>query len=339
MVPRGGKCPSCRNYVLWGDIVKGMYRRVAEGKKDAEEQEFEFDEETYGKMFESDSVLSGEDIDGPVDSPKKKAKRDKGKGKASTGVKAGTKRRKSGSARPSSSEGEVFDFAEVDNAEFSDDDVTFSKLRQSSSSKKTPTRKTAAGKKKGGKTQTRTPVVHPVPISSAAVTVPLFASSTSTETTPKKKGRKPRRQGGKDSSSEGEFFNFDEVDNMATSDDETLAFTSPKKSVKSGLTTPSPRKRRPPKSPSVTARKYYTLTSKVFTSPPASKNFYVSDDDTQSRANDVSTSHSPGDDHPYNDVAMAESTDLYDFSMEDRLVRTMTSLSVSSPGQVIVISD
>lgn len=31
MIPRGGHCTSCRNYILWGDIVRGSYRRDAGG--------------------------------------------------------------------------------------------------------------------------------------------------------------------------------------------------------------------------------------------------------------------------------------------------------------------
>lgn len=31
MIPRGGHCTSCRNYILWGDIVRGSYRRDARG--------------------------------------------------------------------------------------------------------------------------------------------------------------------------------------------------------------------------------------------------------------------------------------------------------------------
>lgn len=31
MIPRGGHCTSCRNYILWGDIVRGSYRRDTGG--------------------------------------------------------------------------------------------------------------------------------------------------------------------------------------------------------------------------------------------------------------------------------------------------------------------
>ena len=29
MIPRGGRCLTCHSYTLWGDIIKGCYRRYA----------------------------------------------------------------------------------------------------------------------------------------------------------------------------------------------------------------------------------------------------------------------------------------------------------------------
>ena len=31
LVPRGGICTSCSTYVLWGDIIRGCYRRMTGG--------------------------------------------------------------------------------------------------------------------------------------------------------------------------------------------------------------------------------------------------------------------------------------------------------------------
>ncbi|KAJ3810395.1 hypothetical protein EV368DRAFT_46500, partial [Lentinula lateritia] len=39
MIPRGGNCPSCFDFVLWGDVVKGCYRRSAGGAVSVEEDE------------------------------------------------------------------------------------------------------------------------------------------------------------------------------------------------------------------------------------------------------------------------------------------------------------
>lgn len=38
LVPRGGECPKCGDYVLWGDIVRGCYRRQAGGTAEPESE-------------------------------------------------------------------------------------------------------------------------------------------------------------------------------------------------------------------------------------------------------------------------------------------------------------
>jgi len=39
LIPRGGSCPSCSEYVLWGDIVRGCYRRRSQGATVVSEDE------------------------------------------------------------------------------------------------------------------------------------------------------------------------------------------------------------------------------------------------------------------------------------------------------------
>ncbi|THV06733.1 hypothetical protein K435DRAFT_960334 [Dendrothele bispora CBS 962.96] len=342
MVPRGGTCPGCRHYVLWGDVVKGMYRRLAEGVSESEEQEF--DEEAYGKMFESDSVLSENQEDG-IGNPRI-SKTNKGKGKASAKIKTGTKRRKSGSGQPSSSEGEEFDFTEVNNAVFSDDDLDSMSPRTSKTPKasKMLTHRVVGGKTKGR--NQRTPVVHTIPVSSAT-TVPLFMSSTSNETTPEKKRRTPRGQVGKESSSEGEFFDFDEVDRMSTTDEEAPAEAKVKTLTKTGLTTPSPRKRgRPPKSSTGSTRSLYTLAHSK--SPKCDKSSSKAVGNERKQAAGLRHAVGPylSSEEPYYHEmeTMLNDTDASDFSVEERLVRTMSSLSMSEPAispsiPIIEISD
>lgn len=46
VIPRGGSCPICRSYVLWGDVVKGCYRRYA-GK--AIQEDDDEDDEDVGE--------------------------------------------------------------------------------------------------------------------------------------------------------------------------------------------------------------------------------------------------------------------------------------------------
>ncbi len=51
VIPRGGACPSCSEYVLWGAVIKGSYRRRTGGKSgnnvlpelDEEEEEIKDD--------------------------------------------------------------------------------------------------------------------------------------------------------------------------------------------------------------------------------------------------------------------------------------------------------
>ncbi|KAJ7874733.1 hypothetical protein B0H14DRAFT_2717316 [Mycena olivaceomarginata] len=89
LVPRGGHCKSCRTYILWGDIIRGMYRRSAGGAL-LEEEEGD-DDALFLSDIESDAAL-----------PSKSAKA-KGKAKVTS-----PKRRRS--VQDEESSGEAFDF-------------------------------------------------------------------------------------------------------------------------------------------------------------------------------------------------------------------------------------
>jgi hypothetical protein len=39
MIPRGGNCPQCHEYTLWGDIIRGCYRRKAGSREQVAEEE------------------------------------------------------------------------------------------------------------------------------------------------------------------------------------------------------------------------------------------------------------------------------------------------------------
>ncbi|KAG7090907.1 hypothetical protein E1B28_009984 [Marasmius oreades] len=93
MIPRGGICPGCSHYVLWGHVIKGLYRRSVGGVRSAMEDDMNEDVE-HGEMFASDS---DEDITSPA-SVRKPQSLSSSKGKA----------------KASSSEGEYFDFSTVD---------------------------------------------------------------------------------------------------------------------------------------------------------------------------------------------------------------------------------
>ena len=59
LLPRGGNCKSCGSYVLWGDIIRGCYRRHQGGKvpeleeSDAEEGGVEADVQSDDPMEDS----------------------------------------------------------------------------------------------------------------------------------------------------------------------------------------------------------------------------------------------------------------------------------------------
>ena len=59
LLPRGGNCKSCKSYVLWGDVIRGCYRRHQGGK--APELE-ESDGEEDGAEAEAQSDVPMEDI-------------------------------------------------------------------------------------------------------------------------------------------------------------------------------------------------------------------------------------------------------------------------------------
>ncbi|KAG6857790.1 hypothetical protein H0H87_004206 [Tephrocybe sp. NHM501043] len=94
-IPRGGTCPSCNTYILWGDIVRGSYRRVAGGVSAVDENILNLAED---ELFASDS----ESCPTPQLLGKKTSKQ---RIKATT---SGT--RKSRAIAALSSEGELFDF-------------------------------------------------------------------------------------------------------------------------------------------------------------------------------------------------------------------------------------
>ena len=52
IIPRGGNCPTCRAWVSWGDIVKGMYRRKA-GRAIEVEEDPDHDEDGDPELVET----------------------------------------------------------------------------------------------------------------------------------------------------------------------------------------------------------------------------------------------------------------------------------------------
>lgn len=99
MIPRGGECSQCHNYVLWGDIVRGCYRRANGLHAGAAPPEIEEDPDL------SESAMLAV-------SPLKKSTR-KGKGKEKVTGRAAAKRIVLGDIRTDSEPGEFFDLDAV----------------------------------------------------------------------------------------------------------------------------------------------------------------------------------------------------------------------------------
>ncbi|KAG8737899.1 Slx4p interacting protein [Ceratobasidium sp. 414] len=63
LIPRGGVCDECNKYVLWGDVIRGCYRRARGGlEQPASEHEIEDDDEEEDRSEVSDDL--GEQLDG-----------------------------------------------------------------------------------------------------------------------------------------------------------------------------------------------------------------------------------------------------------------------------------
>ncbi|KAJ3864472.1 hypothetical protein EV359DRAFT_63978 [Lentinula novae-zelandiae] len=207
MVPRGGNCPSCFDFVLWGDVVKGCYRRSAGGAVSVEE-----DEEALEKMYKSDSLA--EDTSSHDHDPGR-ANNDNAKGKkrkAKRVVSPRKKREREGCIESSTSSlGEEFDFDEVEEERYSDDPevVGTSRRRMATSS---PT------KFKIGNAHLTipTPVTPSAPTRTRKPQTTLFSSSP----TPRKQVRAIRSPKDYQESSEGELFDFDDVERLSSTDDD-----------------------------------------------------------------------------------------------------------------------
>lgn len=144
IVPRGGECRSCQTYVLWGDVIRGCYRRKGGG---APASESDNDGDDAEEELESESA---EDVQPPPHLSKTKSK--------------ARKRPASTAAVQTAEEGEVFDLGNVSDS--SGEDAAEGRLAQSTSRRAMSTTKA----KPAPTRRTRQPRRHPTiaPSSSAA---------------------------------------------------------------------------------------------------------------------------------------------------------------------------
>ncbi|KAG6898138.1 hypothetical protein C0992_004854 [Termitomyces sp. T32_za158] len=101
LVPRGGTCTSCNTYTLWGDVIRGSYRRMAGGTSIEIDEEGEEEDSHYqseDELYASDSKPYSEFSSFNTRAPKRKM--------TTPAIK--TRRSRQGT-RNASSEGELFD--------------------------------------------------------------------------------------------------------------------------------------------------------------------------------------------------------------------------------------
>ncbi|KAL0956180.1 hypothetical protein HGRIS_002340 [Hohenbuehelia grisea] len=107
LTPRGGSCTECRSYILWGDIVRGCYRRAAGGLAPILDDDIaEGAQEDTGALFDSDSdnAIEMRALGMPAESPKRRGRPPK-EG-IRTSLPTASRRRNQGLQ---SEEGEIFD--------------------------------------------------------------------------------------------------------------------------------------------------------------------------------------------------------------------------------------
>lgn len=117
LVPRGGSCKTCDNYILWGDVIRGSYRRFRAMQKTQDGADNTMAEDD---LFISDEDEAEADEDGIDETPiKKKGKRpardrsiSSSAGKKSMDRKR-SKKASSRSGAKGSSSGESFDFDNI----------------------------------------------------------------------------------------------------------------------------------------------------------------------------------------------------------------------------------
>jgi len=112
IIPRGGHCRSCHNYVLWGDVVRGCYRRLSSAEND------EYPDVATDDMFLSDEDHEGLEIFPPV------KRKSSVRSRSISPLKPRLNSQQKGDERDitlQSSEGELFDFTNIVSSSDSED--------------------------------------------------------------------------------------------------------------------------------------------------------------------------------------------------------------------------
>ncbi|CAL1710047.1 unnamed protein product [Somion occarium] len=77
IIPRGGTCRECHSYVLWGDVIRGCYRRAKDDATAVEDPDTEEENERQDLIHEHSDASNASErhlIEGTGKTPKKRAK-------------------------------------------------------------------------------------------------------------------------------------------------------------------------------------------------------------------------------------------------------------------------
>lgn len=101
LIPRGGECRSCHEYILWGDVIRGCYRRLKGGVVELEEELEDEDEDEA----DVESAASLEELDDEDEVTKARTKtKGKGKGKSTAAkLSSPVKKTRASAKRPAGS--------------------------------------------------------------------------------------------------------------------------------------------------------------------------------------------------------------------------------------------
>jgi structure-specific endonuclease subunit SLX1 len=223
IIPRGGHCKSCHNYILWGDVVRGCYRRLPQAVGDE-----------HPDVATDDMFLSDEDHE-RLDFPEKR--KSSARSRSTSSSKPPSNSRRKGNIASQSSEGELFDFTNIVSSP--DSEETPVKRKPGRPRKHTPPPQTVSPISKGQILPQSPNIANRKRKKDAAETlafvvrdsvdvIDITSGSEDGGILPSDMFRTPSKRKGKEkevppTSSEGEIFNLD--DSSLSSDGENIGST------------------------------------------------------------------------------------------------------------------
>ncbi|KAF8198002.1 hypothetical protein BJ912DRAFT_1039597 [Pholiota molesta] len=178
LIPRGGNCPSCGTYTLWGDIVRGCYRRLPPAERNGPQ---------HPDIASDDMFVTDEDSDSEA-TPRRRSKSPTKRRRSSTRRRR-SRKQKGKATVTESSEGESFDFDNI--ASSSESDNVTPMKRRPERPRLTPSSKASSSTTAKRKDKTTiSNLLTPNILSNANN---IASSSDSSPATPVKRSPRPRK--------------------------------------------------------------------------------------------------------------------------------------------------